>query len=226
LGQISNRNIIIVVFILLLACVFIFRKPGPVASIKTNDLDEILERVDGWKAGVHIPYDTKIVESLALDDYVNKTFVKGDKAVSLYIGYYLTTSQVGAAHDPLVCFPGQGWDISGRDKGEIEVGDDAGSKVNYSTMVVERNGENRQVLLYWFQAYETTSADTFSQKISSMIKKITGAGEDNAFVRLTCATTEQSDAGCMESMQDFTKDFYPLFLDYVREKDNLPKNPQ
>jgi EpsI family protein len=217
LGQISTGKIITVVVIFLLVSVFVYRKPEPAPSIKEKSLDQVLRVVDGWKADAPIPYDKKVVDSLALDDYVNKTFTKNDNTISLYIGYYLTTGKVGAAHDPLVCFPGQGWAVSNRDKGTIKVGDGAIPKVSYSTMMVEQGAGSKLKVLYWFQAYETANADTLSQKISSMLQKFTGAGEDNAFVRLTCATTVQTESECMETMQEFTKAFYPIFLKYIRE---------
>ncbi len=216
LGQTSTGKIITVVVLFLLASVFVYGKPEPVRSVKARSLEQVLEVVAGWKAGKHIPYDKEVVESLALDDYVNKIFVKGDDVVSLYIGYYLTTSKVGAAHDPLVCFPGQGWEISGKAKGELLVGEGRGSKIFYSSMMVDR-GMDKSVILYWFQAYETANADTLMQKVTALLQNFTGSKGDNAFVRLTCQVSEKTELECLETMQDFTKAFYPVFLNYIRE---------
>lgn len=216
MGQTGTGKIITVVVIFLLTSVFVYGKPEPVRSIKARSLGQVLEVVDGWKAGKHIPYDKEVVESLALDDYVNKMFVKDGDVVSLYIGYYLTTGKVGAAHDPLVCFPGQGWKVSGKDKGEITVGEGRGSKISYSTMMVDR-GMDKSIILYWFQAYEVANADTLTQKVTALLQKFTGAKGDNAFVRLTCQTSEKTESECVETMQDFTNAFYPVFLDYIRE---------
>lgn len=217
MGHPGIRKIIAVVGLFLLTSVLVYGKPKTASSIKSRSLNQVFVEVDGWKAGPHVPYDRAVVDKLGLDDYVNRVFIKDNKEISLYIGYYLTTTKVGAAHDPLVCFPGQGWDISDRAKGGIEAVDGGDTKVSYSTMTVERDGANKQVLLYWFQAYETANADTFSQKIAAMLHKVSGAGGDNAFVRLTCSTAEQSESECIETMQNFTKSFYPVFLEYIRQ---------
>jgi len=217
LGPTDNRKIITIVFVFLLASVFVYGIREPVQSVKKGSLNQALAKVDGWKAGPHIPYDKEVVKSLALDDYVNRVFVKDDNSIALYVGYYLTSKKVGAAHDPLVCFPGQGWSVSGRNKGIVEIDGDADLKVSYSTMMVNRGVDNTNVILYWFQAYETANTNTLSQKITAMKQKITDAREDNAFVRLTCSTAERSKAECIESMRDFIKGFYPVFLNYIRE---------
>jgi len=217
LGQTSAGKIITVVVIFLLVCVFIYGKPETVRSIKKRSLDQALVTVDGWRAGPHVPYDKAVVESLELDDYLNKTFIKDGASVSLYIGYYLTGGKVGAAHDPLVCFPGQGWTVSGRQTGTVQV--DLGPDLNvpFSSMLVGKENENNQMILYWFQSYETANANTFLQKLSVLLQKFAGVREDNAFVRLTCSTSKKSEAECLETMKDFTKSFYPIFLEYIRE---------
>ncbi len=215
LGQISNKKIITVVVIFLLTSVFLYSKPKSVLSVKQRTLNEALVNIHGWKAGPPLPFDKKIVESLALDDYLNRMFVKGDQAVNLYIGYYMTSKKVGAAHDPLVCFPGQGWVISDRNTDRIKIGKKLA--VSCSTMKVEQDEANKQMILYWFQSYDTSNSNTLSQKIAAIMQKLAGKKEDNAFVRITCSTHETSEAKCIETMQEFTRDFYPVFLNYIHE---------
>lgn len=218
MGQTGNRKIVTVIVIFILAVVFVYGKPELVRSTKKRSLSEALTEVGGWKAGPQLPFDRKIVDTLALDDYVNRVFVKGDKTVALYIGYYLTSGKLGAAHDPLVCFPGQGWDVSGRNGGILKVNDGTDVKtVSYSTMTVKQGAENNHIILYWFQAYEIASASTLLQKITAIMQTFSSSRDDNAFVRLTCATAKTSESECIETMRDFTKAFYPVFLDYIRE---------
>ncbi|MGB3209928.1 MAG: exosortase C-terminal domain/associated protein EpsI [Desulforhopalus sp.] len=185
-------------------------------SIKRRTLEQAFTEIGGWKAGPHISYGKEVVEGLALDDYLNRVFVKADKSVSLYIGYYLTAGKVGAAHDPLVCFPGQGWRVTERDRGKLEIDEEDGLDVKYSTMTVDRGDGTKLSVFYWFQANEFSNADTLSQKMTAMYQKFTGAPEDNAFVRLTCVIAEESGGECLETMLEFTKVFYPVFLDYIR----------
>ncbi len=216
MGQIGIKKITTVVVLFLLTTFFVYGKPEPKRSIKSRSLVEALVEIDGWKAGRNFPLDKGVVESLALDDYLNRVYSKGSDSVSLYIGYYLTSGKVGAAHDPLVCFPGQGWGVSDRNRGIININEAAHVAVSYSVMKVSRGQEDNQIILYWFQAYQAANANTLLQKITTMMQKFTDAKEDNAFVRLTCSLDDKSESECIETMQDFTRAFYPAFLEYIR----------
>ncbi len=217
MGYPGNKKILTVVLLFLLTSLFVYGKPEPQRSIKKRSLNDALTEIDGWKAGPNVPFDKAVLLTLDLDDYVNRVYIKGDNSVSLYIGYYLSSGKVGAAHDPLVCFPGQGWDVTGRDGGKITIDEGSDLTVDYSLMNVNRSQQDNQVILYWFQAYQAANANTLLQKITTMMQKFTDAREDNAFVRLTCATVERTEAECLATMQDFTRAFYPVFLNYIRE---------
>ena len=217
MGHTGNKKVITVIILFLLTSLFVYGKPEPKRSIKKRSLNEALAMVDGWKTGSNVPFDKAVLETLALDDYLNRVYTKEGKSVSLYIGYYLTSGKVGAAHDPLVCFPGQGWDVSDRNTGTIKIDESADISVSYSVMKVKRGEGDNQIILYWFQAYQAANANTFLQKMTTMMQKFTDANEDNAFVRLTCATAATSESECIETMKDFTRAFYPVFLEYIRE---------
>ena len=193
----------------------VFFKPDSVVQEKKQSLATTLSSVENWAVTGKIPLQEDIIASLNLDDYLYQNYSNGKENVSLYIGYYLTTGKVGAAHDPLVCLPGQGWLVKQRGTGRLNLDDTGVHNISYATMVVERNGE--QVLfLYWFQAYDKAVVGTFSQKIFSLKNKIQGLGQDNAFVRLSCGMDGRTEQQCVQILADFARDFYPEFLKYIK----------
>jgi EpsI family protein len=158
---------------------------APVAP-KPQSLDEALKGLPGWSARPMVPIDGRIVDTLRLDDYINRAYRRDTDQVFLYVGYYRTPDKVGAAHDPLVCFPGQGWVLSDRVEGTWTPpvpGTGVGA-VRYSRMIAQ-HGPDRQLLVYWFQAHDVASAGTLSQKLWLFWKKVRRQGTDNAFVRIT-----------------------------------------
>ena len=46
-------------------------------------------------------------------------------------------------------------------------------------------------------------------------------GEDNAFVRVSTPVSEKSLSECFETISEFVKSFYPVFLDYVENKSRV-----
>jgi len=201
---------------LALTSIVVYWTPSSEPVRKQVPLTQVLSDIDGWTAAGHIPLDPKIVQGLQLDDYINQNYFAGLKRVSLYIGYYFTTKKVGAAHDPLVCFPGQGWLPSDRTNGKFVLNGSARYSISYSAMAVQR-GTEKQLIIYWFQSYDQTNADTFSQKLTSLWKKLICRKEDNAFVRITVPVRQQSLSESRRIALEFIQQFYPVFLDYVKQ---------
>lgn len=215
MGQINHRKIIILTLCFVLTSVFVYWKAPSIVAEKQVTLRQVLASINGWNSNGFSPFDQKIVDALELDDYANQSYTKGQDIVSLYIGYYLTTKKVGAAHDPLVCFPGQGWVLSDKKSGELILNQETDSSLSYSSMIAQR-GQQKELIIYWFQSYDQTNPDTLSQKISSLWGKILNNREDNAFVRITTPIGQKSISESQEIAFKFIKDFYPVFLKYVR----------
>jgi EpsI family protein len=216
LGQTSSVKIIILALIFVLTGILAHWQPTSIVAEKKKSLSQALINIPGWENNGIIELDPKIVEALKLDDYVNHNFTDGETNVSLYIGYYLTSKKVGAAHDPLVCFPGQGWKVSELRTGDYALDSLDSGTLSYSTMTAQL-GMQKALILYWFQSFDRTNPDTFSQKATLLWKKILGQGEENAFVRITISLSDKSIADNQKAIFKFVRAFYPIFLDFVKE---------
>lgn len=214
MGHPIQKRIIFLSCCFLAVAAFISLQPGPEHRNKINRLNTALDEIPGWRSVQSVPLDPRVVKELELDDYLFKNYRNSGGAVDLYIGYYFSSKKVGAAHDPLVCFPGQGWALSNRNKGKIFLDSRLGEPVTYSRMVAERHSQ-RELIVYWFQAYDETSADTLSQKVSLFWKKMTHKAGDNAFVRVSMPLGDRSVEEGLEAMSPFVKAFYPVFLEYI-----------
>jgi EpsI family protein len=176
-------------------------------------LSQALLSIKGWSGSGPVALGPKIKNALELDDYANQSYSNGEATVSLFIGYYLTTKKVGAAHSPLVCFPGQGWVVSGKEEKSIAV---SGRDIHFTLMTVER-GQEKDLILYWFQAYDKTAPGTFLQKVYTLLAKWLHSREDNAFVRVSVPVRDQGLNEALATAEAFIKAFYPVFLEYVRQ---------
>lgn len=212
-ATINKRRILIVTACFLAVSVLIYWQPEVEAARKETSLQQILLSIDGWHNGGLMPLDAKIREELKLDDYANNYFTNGGNRISLYIGYYLTSKNVGAAHSPLVCFPGQGWLLSDFKKRTARAG---ANPINLMTIVAS-TPQKKELLVYWFQAFERTSPSTFWQKIYVLLSKYKDSREDNAFVRVTVPMDKISEKEAYEVGVRFIEAFYTVFLDFVRQ---------
>jgi EpsI family protein len=177
-------------------------------------LQQVFAKIGGWRLARHSPMDVSIVEELKLDDYLFQSYGRDKGLVTLYIGYYKSAKKVGAAHDPQVCFLGQGWQISNSKSGEYLIPSVPALRISYSSMIAELQGE-RLLIVYWFQANRKATASTRSQKVAMFLDKLSGRSEDNAFVRITAPIGEEAPETVRKRLFDFIDDFYPCFYRYV-----------
>ena len=187
------------------------------ASVERRaSLSEAFFRVDGWRPVRDQALDPEIRDALLLDDYLFRTFARDGRFVTVYIGYYESSKKVGAAHDPLVCFPGQGWTVQDHETGSVEVAAGGGRhRVRFATMVAEREGR-RQLLLYWFQADDRAVPTTLEQKVALLASRARGGAGVNAFVRLSAplgAGIAPEEA--RRTLLAFLEAFYPRLLEVV-----------
>lgn len=177
-------------------------------------LTHALSKIEGWTCIGSTPLRNKVVNALKLDDYANMSFSDGRHIVGLYVGFYFTDKKIGAAHDPTVCYPGQGWLLSDMKKAKLNLRG-LSTPINYSSMI-GRLGPEKDLIFYWFQSFDKTSSDTFFQKIEALWGRVKGQPEDNAFVRLTISLSEDSLLGSRRALDDFISHFYPVFLRYMK----------
>ena len=218
MGLPKKNSIIVLTSLLLFVCglVLLFNN-NTVVSRNIGTLAESLQNIDGWTKKVDAPLDLSIVMELKLDEYINTVYQKDNQEVTLYIGYYAQSEKVGAAHDPLVCFPGQGWVLSQKkdDTVEVDIANGITATVNYASMV-GRSGDSMQFIVYWFQAYDKTSPSTFSQKLFLIWKRLLNQGTQNAFVRITTSLTSPGNhQDVTAKIDNFIQSFYPQFYRHI-----------
>ena len=213
MGQSGRFKIITLSCCFLVTGALVFWGGESFTTHKSATLNHALADVKGWKSAGAIPLDPRIVAELELDDYLNQYLTNGKDSVTLYIGYYHTSKKVGAAHSPLVCFPGQGWQLQDfvRRSESIE-----GHTVNLMH-IVAFTPQNKELLIFWFQAFDRTSPSEFTQKLNTLWSKFVNRRVDNAFVRVTVPMGKRSAEEAYEIGLSFIKSFYPRFLTHVQE---------
>lgn len=213
--RVSIPKIVLLACLLLLVAAVVNLTASKFQQTSKEPLNSALDSLSGWSASPNMPMGAKIEEALMLDDYLFRTYNRDKDKVSLYIGYYRNAAKVGAAHDPLVCFTGQGWRLTQRGKGKHQLAGPEKLTINYSTMVAEQQSE-KELLIYWFQTNDTTSAGTLGQKTQMLLQRLRNVPkEENAFVRISTRISGDSPEIAKKRILDFIDTFYPEFYRYV-----------
>ena len=212
MGQIASSRLIIVILCISLAGSVIFLRSRPLSSAKADRLYQFLSDIEGWDRRKSFALDQEIVDALELDDYININYHRGKQEVSLYVGYYYSTDKIGTSHSPLVCFPGQGWVLSNRERKVIHVD---GNTINLEKMIAAR-GDKKELIIYWFQAYDKTSPGTFMQKVNNFLITLKGNNGNNAFVRVTVPIENNDAHRAYQIGIYYIRSFYPRFLSFIK----------
>ena len=84
--------------------------------------------------------------------------------------------------------------------------------------MVTNMGPRKELILYWYQAFDKPSSGTFLQKIYALWAKFLNRGEENAFVRISISMERQSIEEAFIAGVEFINAFYPHFLKYIKNE--------
>jgi EpsI family protein len=106
-----------------------------------------------------------VLELLGVSDSIQYNYVADDGGVvNFYVGYYRAVGVEGSYHSPKNCIPGGGWGINDVKEVELDQGIEGKDKAVVSEMLI-RNGDEYQVVLYWFQNRGRIIASEYWEKI-------------------------------------------------------------
>jgi EpsI family protein len=126
--------------------------------------------------------DSRIVDGLALDDYLNRLYENDSgEELGLYVGYYKSQRNGITIHSPKNCLPGAGWQpiISGY----AELTQTDGQRVPVNMYLIQK-GISRQVVLYWYESHGRIVASEYWAKIYMVLDAIRLNRTDAALVRV------------------------------------------
>lgn len=165
---------------------------------------------EGW-VGEHDKLDERVITTLGLTDYVFANYLGLDNTVvNFYVAYYASQRKGVSPHSPRVCIPGGGWEIT--DFSRIEVDGEP------SNRAVIQNGDNQQLVYYWFQGRGRVVANEYVNKWYLFTDALTVNRTDGALVRfVTPVAPNESLADADRRIQNLISQARPKLNEYIIE---------
>jgi EpsI family protein len=207
----KEKGLVFLCVLLLFTSFFTYKSEEAVIIQKPHDLKHIFGPLGGYRLVASSPLDADIIRFLELDDYTQTRYQINDKIVDLYIGYYYSLDKVSAAHSPLSCFPGQGWAIGPPTKHKLTLDN---TVINYEEFIASL-GSRRELLMYWYQADQTTSQTPYINKINTVLNKFFKDKQEHAFVRVSVPIDNLKVETARNVGKEFIATFYPKFNEYI-----------
>ncbi len=211
MGSKINRKLLVLSMVFLVTSVFVYTRNDTVPLSKPP-IKQFLENIENYKTVRQVQLADNSLEMLKLDDHLYADYEGPNGKVNLYIGYYYTANKAYAAHSPLVCYPSQGWKIEGKPSHHtLNAGD---HQIYYDEIITSQTNE-KELVLYWYQAHHQTNTQIVQNKIDMGYNKLMNNGEQHAFVRVSVPLDNVEYNLAKQSAINFIEAFYPLFINFV-----------
>jgi EpsI family protein len=154
------------------------------AQVERKALNEFPQTIGAWqRTGTDQILDDETLKVLKASDYLLRDFRKPQApVVNLYVGYYASQRSGATYHSPLNCLPGTGWELS--EPGKATIGLPDGSSFVANKYVIE-NGENRSLMIYWYQGRGRNVASEYWGKLYTVFDSVRLRRSNGALVRVT-----------------------------------------
>lgn len=145
------------------------------------DLARLPQRLGSLELAREATFSAAELAPISPDAYSLRLYAdERGHAIWVYVGFYAGTGG-GAAHDPKVCYPAQGWDIASASDREVALDD---GEVLVGKLMAARTSAEEEVVLYWFQPEGRWPARTPLELVLRASDALRGRSR-YAFVRLS-----------------------------------------
>jgi len=137
--------------------------------------------IGAWTGQAQAPPDAESLGVLRADDYLLRTYRRGQDAVELFVAYYATQRQGSTMHSPLNCLPGAGWESISKQREQVALAD--GDAIDLNRYVVQK-GVDKRLVLYWYQSHGRSVASEYWSRAYLIMDSLRFHRSDGALVRI------------------------------------------
>lgn len=171
--------------VMLLACALFIHLRGQIERIpQSEDLDRLSLQVNGW-SGHKLAISDDVRTVLGAGNFLSRVYWQPSnptEGVGLFIAYFASQRTGDTMHSPRNCLPGAGWVFT--EARRIEIGGSTAKPILANEYVIAK-GNEKQLVLYWYQAHGRTVASEYWAKFYLVADAIRMNRTDGALVRIT-----------------------------------------
>ena len=171
------------VVLLLAGTALLLRARGNSDLIPPSEpLSQLPRAIAGW-TGSDLPIDRETLDVLGAGDFLSRVYTGngGAQQIGLFIGYFPSQRTGVSIHSPKHCLPGAGWAFES--SRSVDLNDAAGKAHRVGEYIIA-NGEDRQFVIYWYQAHGRSVANEYLAKIYLVTDAMRMNRTDGALVRV------------------------------------------
>jgi EpsI family protein len=189
----------IVSALLVLAAGYVLLNPPRRMGLAAGALAALPKEIGVW-SGADLGFEDVVYDELAADDTLVRRYTRDDGASVWFLIIFHENERYGA-HDPLVCYRSQGWEILDQGLTRLAMSE---REFDANWILVEKGTEKRLAVFWWYTAGNLATADR-----DEFLKRMAASGilsnvTFGAFVRASAVVKDNDVDGAMEVLTDFS----------------------
>jgi len=180
----------------------------------TPMLSRLPGQIGVWSELRDDPFDQDLVSELQADQVLNRIYVNRPSGSlgTLFLAWFASQREGRTQpHSPKVCLPASGW--FPESSGELNIATPAA--VITANRYVVFNGNQRAVVLYWYQTPQRAIASEWASKFWTMADALRYHRTDTALVRIVVWSAVGGEQAATETARNFAENLYPILRQHL-----------
>ena len=173
-------------------------------------LDQFPQDIGGWRMVQQGVMEQEVKDVLRADDYLTREYASSTAVADLFVAFFNSQRAGQTPHSPKNCLPGAGWVWTVSDTIPVDV---PGRDPIVINRYVVSKGEEKSVVLYWYQSRDRVVAREYYAAAYSAWDALRYNRSDTALVRVIVPFTNNQDAATQSAMQ-FIQATFPTLRQY------------
>jgi EpsI family protein len=184
------------------------------AKVTRRALQEMPSQVGSWhQVGADQRFDPQTEGVLRADDYLSRNYALPDgRTASFYVGYYASQRTGATYHSPLNCLPGSGWEMD--EAASVTIQPANGEPAFEANRYIVQNGDDKQLLIYWYQGRGRKVASEYWGKIYTVVDSVRLRRSDGSMVRVMMPIGRSEEA-TLKAAVDLAAQIAPALPEFV-----------
>lgn len=202
-----RRPVVLVTSCLLLGQITLFYAIPTAEYIPSPPpLSQFATTIGPWQSVRETPIESEVEALLKADDTLSRQYASVYGNLDFFVAFFKTQRAGVTPHSPKVCLPGSGWTPEGDRVISIAVPGEA-SPIPVNRYLV-RHGDERTVVLYWYQGAHRVVANEYMSKLYLMLDSLRWHRSDVALVRVLSPIQNGDEAHAEKTAIDFVQLIY------------------
>jgi EpsI family protein len=172
------------------------------------------QMIQNWTS-TDIPLQKEVLDVLGPGDFLVRDYHDSaqNRSIALFIAYFPSQRAGDTIHSPKNCLPGAGWAPVQSDRIKVN---SPGHTPFVANRYVIAQGEQRQLVLYWYLAHDRAVAGEYAAKFYLVTDSIRMHRSDGSLIRLSTPLAQGEDIeSAQRTLLSFAGNIVPLINSYV-----------